>query len=80
MRANDKANVGFLAHVQRLNVALTRARKCCYIVANLDCLMKSEDLAAMISNGRQRNLVRVVDKQMTLKNEDIEYIRPLVFI
>ncbi|KAK7067949.1 hypothetical protein SK128_004573 [Halocaridina rubra] len=63
VRANNSANIGFLSQRQRLNVALTRARQSCYIVANLSSLSSNEDLHSLIENANSRRLVRIVTNE-----------------
>ncbi|XP_047469501.1 uncharacterized protein LOC125025526 [Penaeus chinensis] len=60
VRANAEANIGFLSQRQRLNVALTRARRSCFIVANLSTLAKNEDWKSLIQNAQERSVIRTI--------------------
>ncbi|XP_064079400.1 uncharacterized protein LOC135196478 [Macrobrachium nipponense] len=57
VRANPASQIGFLSEPQRLNVALTRGRKSCFVVASLSSLSQNKDWQSLISNARARNLV-----------------------
>lgn len=57
VRANTNANIGFLSQRQRLNVALTRARKSCYVVASLSSLSGNKDWQSLIADAKARGLV-----------------------
>ncbi|XP_066963486.1 uncharacterized protein [Macrobrachium rosenbergii] len=57
VRANSASQIGFLSESQRLNVALTRARRSCYVVASLSSLSQNKDWQSLISNAGARNLV-----------------------
>lgn len=44
VRSNDEANIGFLKTSNRINVALSRARKGLYCIGNFDCLAEKSPL------------------------------------
>lgn len=44
VRSNDEANIGFLKTSNRVNVALSRARKGLYCIGNFDCLAEKCEL------------------------------------
>lgn len=44
VRSNDEANIGFLKTSNRVNVALSRARKGLYCIGNFDCLAEKSQL------------------------------------
>ncbi|XP_045609269.2 uncharacterized protein [Procambarus clarkii] len=75
VRANTAANIGFLSQRQRLNVALTRARKVCYIVASLSSLSKNKDWQSLIQNAESRGLVSVITEKEEL---DKNYIKSIL--
>ncbi|XP_068237644.1 uncharacterized protein [Palaemon carinicauda] len=57
VRANSTSQIGFLSERQRLNVALTRARKSCFVVASLSSLSQNKDWQSLIADARSRKLV-----------------------
>ncbi|XP_042209329.1 uncharacterized protein LOC121857375 isoform X2 [Homarus americanus] len=71
VRANSTANIGFLSHRQRLNVALTRARKCCYIVTSLSSFSGNQDWLSLIKNAESRGLVHAITNE---QKQDKNYI------
>lgn len=50
------SGIGFLNDHQRLNVALTRARKAMYIVGNFSSLQTTEIWKDLLSDAKERNL------------------------
>ncbi|CAL4170545.1 unnamed protein product, partial [Meganyctiphanes norvegica] len=64
VRANNTCSIGFLSQRQRLNVALTRARRCCYIIANLSSLKGNKDWQSLISDAKQRGRIIPLDKNV----------------
>ena len=57
VRANSAASIGFLSHRQRLNVALTRAKEVCYIIASFSSLEGNREWNSLIKNARKRRIV-----------------------
>lgn len=50
--------LGFLQDKERLNVALTRARKTLIVVGSADTLRSSQMWGSFISNASERNLLK----------------------
>ena len=53
-------NIGFVADERRLNVAITRARRCLVVVGSAAALCNDANWAAMLISLRDRHLVRAV--------------------
>ena len=53
-----QGGIGFLADRQRLNVALTRARKTLIVVGNMETLGRDGLWADFIANAKERNLYK----------------------
>lgn len=49
VRSNDDGEVGFLAEMRRLNVAMTRAKKHLYIIGDSETLERNPDLKQLVS-------------------------------
>ncbi|KAK8388446.1 hypothetical protein O3P69_020435 [Scylla paramamosain] len=73
VRANKSASIGFLSHRQRLNVALTRAKEVCYIVASLSSLEGNKEWSSLIKNGRQRRIICTVTSKEENNKGFIKY-------
>merc|ERR1719468_387042 len=54
VRANDKNQIGFLSHRQRLNVLLTRAKYALYIFCHKDTLKSNKDWRECIDDANTR--------------------------
>ncbi|TDH65682.1 hypothetical protein CCR75_000687 [Bremia lactucae] len=57
VRSSKRGGIGFLRDIRRLNVAITRARYCMYVVGNVDTLVRDETWAALVKSARDRRLV-----------------------
>ena len=68
VRANSSATTGFVSRAQRLNVALTRARKSCFIIGHFQTLSSSEDWKSLIDDAKSRRAV--VDFTQNQLHED----------
>jgi senataxin len=55
--SNNFSRIGFVADARRLNVAVTRARRCLLIVGSADTLSTDESWGRLIRNLRQRQLI-----------------------
>nr|XP_043619791.1 helicase SEN1-like [Erigeron canadensis] len=62
VRSNECGSVGFVSSLQRMNVALTRARHCLWILGNERTLVKSEPLwRELVCDARKRHCFFVAD-------------------
>ncbi|KAL7180670.1 hypothetical protein ACSBR1_043789 [Camellia fascicularis] len=53
----NSSNIGFVADVRRMNVALTRARLSLWILGNARTLQTNHNWAALVRDAKERNLV-----------------------
>jgi senataxin len=54
------SSIGFLADERRMNVAITRAKKCLIIIGNADSLSNNETWKMMIDSIKERNMLTKV--------------------
>ncbi|CAH0489610.1 unnamed protein product [Peronospora farinosa] len=57
VRSSRHGGIGFLRDIRRLNVAITRARFCLYVIGNVSTLVRDETWAALIKSARDRKLI-----------------------
>ncbi|CAI5731720.1 unnamed protein product [Peronospora destructor] len=57
VRSSRHGGIGFLRDIRRLNVAITRARFCLYIIGDVSTLVRDETWAALIKSARDRKLI-----------------------
>ncbi|XP_042503371.1 uncharacterized protein LOC122080630 isoform X2 [Macadamia integrifolia] len=68
VRSNGKGSVGFLANLQRTNVALTRARYCLWVLGNGPTLFKSGSIwRKLVLDAKDRGCFFNADKDESLK-------------
>ncbi|XP_043695183.1 uncharacterized protein LOC122645854 isoform X2 [Telopea speciosissima] len=68
VRSNGKGSVGFLANLQRTNVALTRARYCLWVLGNGQTLINSGSIwRKLVLNAKDRGCFFDADKDKCLK-------------
>jgi senataxin len=60
VRSNKYGGVGFLSDERRMNVAITRARRCLIIVGDSRALQKDRNWGLLMKSLRDRNVVRNV--------------------
>ena len=65
---SGQQSIGFLAEQQRLNVALTRARKCLVVVGNISTLQADDMWKNLINNAKERKLVYNYSDETDLGN------------
>ena len=65
---SGQQSIGFLAEQQRLNVALTRARKCLVVVGSISTLQANDMWKNLINNAKERKLVYKYSDETDLGN------------
>lgn len=58
VRSNPRHEVGFLADQRRMNVAVTRARRCCMLVGDTETASKDAFLAGLVAYFEARGAYR----------------------
>ncbi|GLT68637.1 hypothetical protein SLA2020_408480 [Shorea laevis] len=67
VRSNGKGSVGFLSNRRRANVALTRARHCCWIVGNEATLFNSGSIwKKLVTDAKERECFYNADEDRSL--------------
>ncbi|KAK3857282.1 hypothetical protein Pcinc_036461 [Petrolisthes cinctipes] len=72
VRGNSFSKIGFLAQRQRLNVALTRARKSCFLVASLSSLYDNTDYKSLVEDAKKRRVVCTITEK---EENDKSYLK-----
>nr|XP_043619819.1 uncharacterized protein LOC122591622 [Erigeron canadensis] len=68
VRSNERGSVGFISSSQRMNVALSRARHCLWILGNERTLVKSESVwGELVCDARNRHCFFDADADSFLK-------------
>lgn len=57
VRSSQRGGIGFLRDIRRLNVAITRARFCLFVVGDVRTLVRDETWHALVRSARERKLV-----------------------
>lgn len=61
VRSSQRGGIGFLRDIRRLNVAITRARFCLFVVGNVNTLVRDETWRALVTSARERQLIIPAD-------------------
>jgi len=57
VRSSQRGGIGFLRDIRRLNVAITRARFCLFVVGDVRTLVRDDTWKALVRSARERKLV-----------------------
>lgn len=57
VRASRRGGIGFLKDIRRLNVAITRARFCLFVVGHVDTLVRDDTWSALVRSADDRKLI-----------------------
>ena len=61
VRSNPEKKVGFLSEIRRINVTVTRAKRCCFVIGDIETLSSDENIKSFV-DFCQRNSV-IVDAE-----------------
>ncbi|KAI3900086.1 hypothetical protein MKW98_000986, partial [Papaver atlanticum] len=69
VRSNSEGSIGFLSNLQRTNVALTRARRCLWILGDAKTLLRSGSCwSALVSDAKNRHCLFNAGEDKDLAN------------
>ena len=57
VRSNPKKNVGFLNESRRINVSVTRAKRCCVVVGDISTLKDDSGIHSFIDYCQDQNVI-----------------------
>ncbi|KAI3867923.1 hypothetical protein MKW92_035569 [Papaver armeniacum] len=73
VRSNSEGSIGFLSNLQRTNVALTRARRCLWILGDGEILLRSGSCwSALVSDAKDRHCLFNAGEDKDLAKEALK--------
>ncbi|XP_073025717.1 uncharacterized protein [Primulina eburnea] len=86
VRSNESGSIGFLSNLQRINVALTRARHCLWILGDERTLCQAQSVwKALIVDAKRRHCFytwkddRDIDKTVRTATKELEELDDMIF-
>ena len=65
VRSNQEKTVGFLEEIRRLNVTVTRAKRCCILIGDTDTLSSDENINSFVQFCKSKSVVVDAEKYMS---------------
>merc|ERR1712080_359050 len=62
VRSNPEKKVGFLSEIRRINVTVTRAKRCCFVIGDVETLSSDENLKSFVEYCQRQSVIVDAEK------------------